>query len=158
VTTDKKLADHGDLAKGQGGGDKPQEYDFRGKRILLAEDIEVNRKLITLFLEETGIEIDEAENGVAAVEKFSAAPDRYSAILMDIQMPVLDGLSAVRQIRASGLPGAQTVPIIAMTANAFKEDQDQSLEAGMNGHITKPIDIPTLLKTLSTMIAQGRGI
>jgi len=124
-------------------------YDFIGKRILLAEDIGVNRDLIALFLEDTNVAIDNAENGRLAVEMFKAAPDRYNVILMDIQMPVLDGLSAARQIRASGLPNALTIPIIAMTGDALKEDAELSAEAGMNGHIVKPIDIPELLKVLS---------
>jgi len=124
-------------------------YDFSGKTILLAEDIEINRTLIALFLEETKVAIDEAENGCAAVEMFKAAPDKYKVILMDIQMPQLDGLSATRQIRASGLPNAQTIPIIAMTGDAQKEDAELSAQAGMNGHIVKPIDIPELLGTLS---------
>jgi len=124
-------------------------YDFSGKTILLAEDIEINRTLIALFLEETKVAIDEAENGCAAVEMFKAAPGKYKVILMDIQMPQLDGLSAARQIRASGLPNAQTIPIIAMTGDAQKEDAELSAQAGMNGHIVKPIDIPELLGTLS---------
>jgi CheY-like chemotaxis protein len=125
------------------------DYDFHGKHILLAEDIEVNRTLIALFLEETKVAIDEAENGLKAVEMFKSAPDKYKAILMDIQMPRLDGLSAARQIRASGLPNARTIPIIAMTGDAQKEDAELSAQAGMNGHIVKPIDIPELLKALS---------
>jgi CheY-like chemotaxis protein len=132
--------------------DDEPNYDFRGHCVLVAEDIEVNRKLMSLFLEETNIIIDNAENGVEAVDKYKAGPEKYSAILMDIQMPILDGLSATRQIRASGLSNAKTIPIIAMTANAFKEDVDLSIEAGMNGHITKPIDIPELLKTLSEVM------
>ena len=125
------------------------DYDFSGKTILLAEDIEINRTLIALFLEETKVAIDEAENGCAAVEMFKAAPGKYNVILMDIQMPQLDGLSAARQIRASGLPNALTIPIIAMTGDAQKEDAELSAQAGMNGHIVKPIDIPELLGTLS---------
>jgi CheY-like chemotaxis protein len=125
------------------------DYDFSGKTILLAEDIEINRTLIALFLEETGVAIDNADNGYAAVEMFKAAPGKYKAILMDIQMPVLDGLNAARQIRASGLPNALAVPIIAMTGDAQKEDIELSAQAGMNGHIVKPIDIPELLDALS---------
>jgi CheY-like chemotaxis protein len=129
-----------------------REYDFRGKYVLLAEDIEVNRKLVSLFLEETGVTIDCAENGAQAVEMYTANPGKYKVILMDVQMPVLDGLSATRKIRASGLADAKSIPIIAMTANAFKEDEELSIEAGMNGHIIKPIDIPELLKRLAEVM------
>ncbi|MDR2579153.1 MAG: response regulator [Chitinispirillales bacterium] len=134
---------------------KPPEYDFRGRCILLAEDIEVNRAIVSLFLEETGVTIDNAENGALAVEKYKAAPDRYNAILMDIQMPVLDGLGATQQIRESGLPNAKTIPIIAMTANAFEEDEQLSLKAGMNRHIVKPIDMIQLFKVLAEAMGQG---
>jgi signal transduction histidine kinase/ActR/RegA family two-component response regulator len=141
-----------DSAETTAPADDEPNYDFRGHCVLVAEDIEVNRKLMSLFLEETNIIIDNAENGVETVNKYKANPEKYSVILMDIQMPILDGLSATRQIRSSGLPNAKTIPIIAMTANAFKEDVDLSIEAGMNGHITKPIDIPELLKTLSEVM------
>lgn len=127
-------------------------YDWNGQCVLLAEDIEINREIIAGILEDTGITIDNAENGREVVDMFTANPSRYKLILMDVQMPVLDGLNATRAIRASGVPGAKSIPIIAMTANAFKEDEQAALAAGMNGHIAKPIDVPTLMNVLKNIL------
>jgi len=121
--------------------EKNNEGIFKGRRILLAEDVEINREIVLTMLEETGIEIDCAVNGKEAVEMFSAAPDKYEMIFMDIQMPEMDGYEATRQIRASGAPEAKTIPIVAMTANVFKEDVENCIAAGMNDHIGKPLDI-----------------
>lgn len=98
------------------------------------------------MLEDTGIEIDCAGNGIEACEKFGANPEKYNLIFMDIQMPEMDGLTATREIRK--MEKGKKVPIIAMSANAFKEDVQASLDAGMNGHISKPIDVNILLETL----------
>ena len=96
-----------------------------------------------------GCQVETASNGVEAVESFAAAPvGRFSAILMDVRMPVMDGLDATRAIRAMRKADAKTVPIFAMTANAFQEDVNMSLEAGMNAHLTKPIEPTTLYETL----------
>lgn len=122
--------------------------DWRGKCVLIVDDIEINREIVAGILEETGIEIDGAEDGRQAIERFTAAPERYGLILMDVQMPVMDGLTATRAIRASGLPRCGTIPIIAMTANAFKEDERACLEAGMNGHIAKPFNEENIRKEL----------
>ena len=103
----------------------------------------------------TGASVDCAENGQLAVEAFAAAPDRYDAILMDVQMPVMDGHEATRVIRASGLPGARTVPILAMTANAFSEDIAAALDAGMDAHIAKPLDMAVLCRLLDAHIGSG---
>jgi len=100
------------------------------------------------MLEETGIEIDCAENGKKAVEMFGAAPDKYEMILMDIQMPEMDGYEATRQIRALDAPEAKSIPIVAMTANVFKEDVENCLAAGMNDHIGKPLDILQVIEKL----------
>jgi signal transduction histidine kinase/CheY-like chemotaxis protein len=121
-------------------GQKPP--DLTGKKILLAEDIVINREIIKELLSDTKVEIEYAEDGEQAVTLFSAAqPGEFNLIFMDIQMPHMDGYQATRAIRAMSRQDAKTIPIIAMTANAYKEDIDMATEAGMNGHIAKPIDI-----------------
>lgn len=129
--------------------EKPRGYDWAGKCILLVEDIAVNREVVLGILEDTGVVIECACDGVEAVELFSVNGDRYDLVLMDIQMPRMDGLDATRGIRASKNPGSRNVPIIAMTANAFKEDVDLCLAAGMDGHIAKPVDMDELYRTLA---------
>jgi two-component system sensor histidine kinase/response regulator len=129
--------------------EKEPDYDFTGRRILLAEDNTINAEIATNLLEMKGCEVEIATNGVEAVESFAAAPvGRYDAILMDVRMPVMDGLDATRAIRAMRKADARTVPIFAMTANAFQEDVKMSLDAGMNAHLTKPIEPVTLYETL----------
>jgi len=115
--------------------------DFSGHSILIAEDVEINREIVASLLEPTNVSIDCAVNGLRAVEMFEAVPEKYSMIFMDIQMPEMDGYDATRKIRGSGIPEAETIPIIAMTANVFREDIEKCFEAGMNGHIGKPINI-----------------
>ncbi|MDR0850966.1 MAG: response regulator, partial [Clostridiales Family XIII bacterium] len=124
------------------------EGALSGRTLLVAEDIDLNREIVQALLESTKVAIDFAENGVIAVEKFSAAPDRYDAILMDIQMPEMDGIEATRCIRALDTAQAKKIPIIAMTANVFKEDIDACIDAGMNGHVGKPLDFADLLSKL----------
>jgi PAS domain S-box-containing protein len=119
-----------------------------GRKILLVEDIDINREIVLTVLEPTGAAVDEAENGETAFKKFSADPEGYDLILMDIQMPSMGGYESTRLIRAMDIGRAKTVPIIAMTANVFKEDIDHCLEAGMNGHLGKPLDFGELIKTL----------
>ena len=121
---------------------------FTGQRLLLAEDVEINREIVMTLLEPTGVEIDCAENGLEAVRMFSAAPDRYEVILMDVQMPKLDGYDATRRIRALGANNAKDIPIIALTANVFREDIEQCINAGMDSHLGKPIDLKKLIKKL----------
>jgi len=128
--------------------DASEEFDFAGHRILLAEDVEVNREIVMALLEPTGIEIDCAENGVEAVDMFAVAPDRYDLIFMDMQMPEMDGLTASITIRAMDTEKAKTIPIIAMTANVFREDVEKCLSAGMNDHIGKPLNFEEVLKKL----------
>ena len=123
--------------------------DWSGRTILLADDIEINREIVCGILEDTGVAIEIAHDGAEAVRKFSESPERYDLILMDMQMPVMDGLSACREIRASGQRAGEAIPILAMTANAFKEDEVSCLAAGMNGHIAKPLEVEKLLHVLS---------
>jgi CheY-like chemotaxis protein len=126
------------------------DHIFAGKHILLAEDIEINREIVIAYLDTTGVVITEAENGRIAVELFEKDPDAYDLILMDVQMPVLDGYAATREIRAlaPAVPKAATVPIVAMTANVFQEDIDQALASGMNAHIGKPLDFDQVMNVL----------
>ena len=122
---------------------------FEGKRILLAEDIEINKIILKELLADTLIEIDDVGDGQQAVERFSAsAADYYDLIFMDIQMPNMDGYEATRNIRALKRPDAAAIPILAMTANAYREDIDNALKSGMNGHLSKPIDINDVLSAL----------
>ncbi len=113
---------------------------FAGRRILLVEDVEINREIVQTLLEPTKVDIDCAENGEQAVRMFSESPQKYDMIFMDVQMPIMDGYEATRSIRALNIPEAKTIPIVAMTANVFKEDIERCLEAGMDGHVGKPID------------------
>jgi len=124
------------------------DTDFTGRRILLTEDLEINREIVITLLEPTNLRIDSAENGLEAVRMFCGDPGKYDLILMDLQMPEMDGYEATRRIRAFEDPRAKTVPIIAMTANVFREDIEKCLEAGMNGHIGKPINLDDVLKEL----------
>ena len=125
-------------------GKKIGGYDWSGKKMLLVEDIEINREIIISVLTDTNIDIESAENGEIACEMFRKNGDIYDIILMDIQMPVLDGLEATRRIRMMKTAKSADIPIIAMTANAFKEDIDNCINAGMNSHIAKPIDADTI--------------
>jgi signal transduction histidine kinase len=123
--------------------------EFAGKRILLAEDIEINRLILKELLSDTHLEIDEAADGLEALRAFSSVPDGYyDLIFMDIQMPNMDGHEATRRIRALSREDAKTIPIVAMTANAYREDIDNALAAGMNSHLAKPIDIDEVMKVL----------
>jgi signal transduction histidine kinase/CheY-like chemotaxis protein len=117
------------------------ERNYEGYRILLAEDVEINREIVMTLLEPTHLRIDCAENGKEAVRMFSETPEKYDLILMDVQMPEMDGYEATRRIRAFDIPKAKTIPIFAMTANVFREDVESCLEAGMNGHLGKPLDM-----------------
>ena len=126
---------------------------FLGRSILLAEDVEINREIVLSLLEPVRLEIDCAENGLEAVRRFSESPDKYGMIFMDVQMPEMDGYEATRQIRALDHPRAKSIPIVAMTANVFREDIEKCLEAGMNGHIGKPIDFDEVMKTLQRYLS-----
>ncbi len=127
-----------------------------GMHILLVEDNDLNIEIAQTILEMSDAVVDLAHNGKEAVDIFLASdPDRYDLILMDIQMPVMDGLEATRIIRRSDHPRAETIPIIAMTANAFDEDMKKSVESGMNGHLSKPIDIDKFLQTISAFVTKN---
>ena len=133
--------------------------DLTGRHILLAEDIAVNAEIMKMVLSMKEIESDTAENGRIAVDKYVEHPEGYyDAILMDIQMPEMNGLEATRAIRASGHGDAETIPIIALTANAFDEDVQRSMQAGMNAHLSKPVDPDILFSTLESLIGQRESI
>ena len=128
--------------------------DFRGKHILLAEDNELNREIAVEILSKYGFVVDTAENGVEAVKKIEESkPGDYDLVLMDVQMPLMDGGEATRQIRALPDPALAKIPILAMTANAFEEDRKSVLECGMNGFLSKPINIEELIAALSSLLA-----
>ena len=130
-----------------------EDPDFAGMRLLVVEDNELNMEITTTVLEEAGFLVDQAENGQVALEKVAtAAPGQYALVLMDIQMPVMDGYEATRRIRALPDPAKAQIPIVAMTANAFAEDRANALAAGMNDHIAKPFDIHTLLWKLAEIL------
>ena len=134
------------------------QADLAGARVLLAEDNEINMEIACVMLENLGIRADQAEDGQIAVEKFKASGvGAYQCVLMDVMMPRLNGYEATRAIRALDRPDAASVPIIAMTANAFSEDVKAALDCGMNAHIAKPVDIQVLTKTLADFIAKPRG-
>ena len=137
----------GSAVKAQSAGHEIPKHQFEGLRILVAEDNELNREIAMELLSTAGIQVDSAENGLEAVEKIEQSEDgQFGMILMDIHMPVMDGLEATRKIR--GLPSGRkaNIPIIAMTADAFAEDILKCKNAGMDGHISKPVDIEKLFE------------
>jgi signal transduction histidine kinase/CheY-like chemotaxis protein len=125
-------------------------FDLR--RILLVEDVEINREIVLTLLEPTKIEVDCAENGLEAVKMFSNDPDKYDMIFMDVQMPEMDGYEATRCIRNINNPRSKSIPIIAMTANVFREDIERCLDSGMNDHVGKPIDLKEVLDKLKNYL------
>jgi lactose/cellobiose-specific phosphotransferase system IIC component len=175
--------DNGSSGKGQNGGSEnppalrsPEKFrpdqngGFKGYRILLAEDVEINREIMTTLLEPAALEIDCAENGAEALRMFTGTPEKYCLIFMDIQMPEMDGYEATRRIRAfeeerrkkeTAFPqetpgeGPRGIPIIAMTANVFREDVEKCLAAGMNGHVGKPVDLNEVLEILQKYLLPG---
>ncbi len=127
--------------------------DLKGKRILLAEDVPVNAEIMIMLLATREMEVDLAENGQIAVDKFKdAGQGYYDAILMDMRMPVMDGLEATRTIREMDREDAKKIPIIALTANAFDEDVQRSMQAGLNAHLSKPVNPENLFSTLESLI------
>ncbi|MDR2785279.1 MAG: response regulator [Treponema sp.] len=134
--------------------DGVDKNDFKGHCIILAEDVEINREIVLSLLEDTGLTIDCAENGAAALRLFRENPGRYDLIFMDVHMPEMDGFEATRQIRGLDNPRASTVPIVAMTANVFREDIEKCLEAGMNDHVGKPLDIAVVLEKLRKYLSK----
>jgi signal transduction histidine kinase/DNA-binding response OmpR family regulator len=141
--------------------EKDSMRDFTGifakYRILLAEDVEINCEIVKSLLEPTGLEIDCATNGAEAVKMFGDAPARYNLIFMDVQMPEMDGLEATRRIRALGTPESKNVPIIAMTANVFKEDVEKCISVGMDDHVGKPLDIDEVVAKLNKYLRAAKS-
>ena len=126
--------------------------DISGIRVLLVEDNELNMEIAEFMLTESGAKVETVKNGLEAVKHFEAsAPGTYDVILMDVMMPVMDGLTATKKIRALKRQDAKTIPIIAMTANAFREDAERCIEAGMNAHVSKPVEMKVLEKTIRSM-------
>ncbi|MDR1299095.1 MAG: response regulator, partial [Oscillospiraceae bacterium] len=131
---------------------EPETGRFAGRRLLVAEDVDINREIVAALLEPEGVEIDFAANGALALSMFSASPEKYDLILMDVQMPEMDGIEATRRIRSLKTPRAATAPIIAMTANTFREDIDNCMAAGMNGHLGKPLDFGEVAEMLKKFL------
>ena len=140
------------------GQKEENENAFRGRRILMAEDNEINAIVAVEFLNEMGAEVDVAENGQIAVDKFASHPENYyDFILMDVQMPVMDGRKAARTIRALDRPDAGSILIFALSADAFTEDERLSIESGMNGHYTKPVDFEALQRSVEGFLREKHG-
>jgi CheY-like chemotaxis protein len=132
------------------------EEDYSGKQILLAEDVDINREIVIALLEDYKAEITEAEDGQQAFDKFAADPEKFDLIFMDIHMPGVDGYESTRLIRKLNHPFAKTVPIIAMTANVFKEDIERCFAAGMNSHIGKPLNFDDVKKVLKKYLGKNK--
>ncbi|MCL1837264.1 MAG: ATP-binding protein [Treponema sp.] len=130
-------------------------FDFTGRRCMVVDDIDINREIVTELLSTTGLEMETAENGKEALEKFAASGEgHFDIILMDMQMPVMDGCTATREIRRLGRKDAQGIPIIAMTANVLQEDVKLAMDSGMNAHLRKPIELEEVLKMLQEYCGQ----
>ena len=127
--------------------------DLKGRRVLLAEDVTVNAEIIMMVLSMREIQVDHAENGRIAVEMFEKHEEGYyDAVLMDMRMPEMDGLEATRRIRTMDRPDAKKIPVIALTANAFDEDVQRSMQAGLNAHLSKPVEPDILFETLEELL------
>ena len=133
---------------GNAGDGTAGDGEFAGKKLLVAEDVEINREILISLLESTGLAIDCADNGKEAFEMIAAAPGRYDMVFMDMQMPQMDGLESTRRIRTLPACGSDKLPIVAMTANVFKDDIESCLAVGMNDHLSKPIDIDRIIEVL----------
>ena len=138
---------------GEAESDKELSVRIRNRRVLVAEDNDINREIISMLLKEMGFVVDTAVHGRDAAEQFAQSePGYYSLILMDIQMPVMDGLEATKQIRASEHPDSGAIPIVALSANAFDDDTQRSLDAGMQAHLAKPVDLAELKRILKKYV------
>ena len=151
-----RLADESELPQNEPKQETAgQSVDFSSKRLLIVEDNPVNMEIAKMILTQAGFTVETAENGQIGVDMVKASPDgHYDAILMDIQMPVMDGLTAARNIRALENKAHANIPILAITANAFKEDEEKAKEAGMQAHIAKPINVDELLGTLASVLSK----
>ena len=146
VTIPFELADESEVVKIE----KDADVSIKGMHILLAEDNELNREIAETLLREEGAQVTSVVNGREAVDAVANNdPDTFDLVLMDVMMPVMDGHEATRQIRQMGRPDAETLPVVAMTANAFAEDIQKSFDAGMNGHITKPLEIDKMMRIIA---------
>jgi signal transduction histidine kinase/CheY-like chemotaxis protein len=141
-------------ADGIGGVEILKDGELAGKVILLADDVEINREIVTTLLEPSGVLVECAENGEQAALMFEQAPARYNLVLMDVQMPIMDGYGATERIRSGSSPEAATVPIVAMTANVFRADVERCLASGMNGHLGKPIKLEEMVVVLRRYLGQ----
>ncbi|MDR0290609.1 MAG: response regulator [Treponema sp.] len=152
----RSAAAEGSGAAGDGGASSESVFDgfdFSGKRCLVVDDIEINREIVMELLSEAGFTMEAAENGKDALDKFAASKEGYfDIILMDMQMPVMDGCTATRQIRELDRMDAHKIPIIAMTANVMQEDMQMAIESGMTGHLSKPIELEVVLRVLQKQL------
>jgi CheY-like chemotaxis protein len=155
VEMDFSPVDQETAAAAEAGDSETAAFDAKGCRILCVEDVDINAEILTELLELEGMMTERAENGKAAVDMFAASePGYYDAILMDMRMPVMDGLEATRTIRSMDRKDAGEIPIIALTANAFDEDVQRSMQAGLNAHLSKPVEPEALFSTLESLIAR----
>jgi signal transduction histidine kinase/DNA-binding response OmpR family regulator len=154
-TIENIISDYLGMASSQSDNEDLSINDiFTGHCILLAEDVEINREIVLAFLEPTGLSIECAENGLKAVKMFTENPEKYEMIFMDLQMPEMDGYTATKNIRALNSEYSKCIPIIAMTANVFKEDIEKCIESGMNDHIGKPLDFNEVINKLRTYLTK----
>ena len=150
-----RLADESELPQNNPQEKQEKTVDFSTKRLLIVEDNTVNMEIAKMILKQAGFTVETAENGQIGLDMVKASPDGYyDAVLMDIQMPVMDGLTAARSIRSLENPVHASIPIVAITANAFKGDEEKAKEAGMQAHIAKPIDVDKLLVTLAKVLSE----
>jgi CheY-like chemotaxis protein len=142
------MSDENEAVQSQYDGNNQIKCIFAGKKMLFAEDIEINREILMALLEDTELVIECADNGIEAVRMVEENPERYDIVFMDVQMPKMDGIEATKRIRS--LPALKNVnlPIIALTANVFREDIEVCMAAGMNGHLGKPLDIESVFQVL----------
>ena len=146
-----------DLSAASSRREAPAPASIRGLHLLVVEDNELNMEIAEFVLQDAGATVQKAENGQEALELYQTAPaGTYDAILMDLMMPVMDGYTATERIRASGRPDALTIPIIAMSANAYEEDVQRCLAVGMNAHLGKPLFKDTLLSTIAQYAMKNR--
>ncbi len=155
TTFDVRLSFEIDHSKATTSPKENTEYSIQGMNILLVEDNELNMEIAKFLLEERGANVMEAWNGKEAVERFQGSRD-IDCILMDVMMPIMDGYSATKAIRECNLPNAKTIPIIAMTANAFAEDKLSAMQAGMNAHLSKPLDTKKVIETIAKLVTKDQ--
>jgi CheY-like chemotaxis protein len=138
-------------------GAESTENIFKGYTLLLAEDMEINREIVSVMLESSGIAIEYADNGIEAVDMIRNSPERYDMVFMDVQMPEMDGLEATRLIRMLPFEAARNIPIVAMSANVFREDIEKCIEAGMNNHVGKPLDFDEVFQKIKQYTVDKNG-